>query len=163
MLKKCVLALSLLVMSCSHRPEILYCPHVVITPEYSHVTSFYGDQPHFRAELIGYEGYCRYNPKNDQTVAKISPIFEIARLSDAGGKKVNISYYANTSYNPNKLMGKQPHSFSTKIDSVGQKIMVTADEINVTIPNNEPGYQINLEMALSRNQFMYNKQQGLAF
>lgn len=158
MSKKIILASMLLIASCSHRPEILYCPNVVITPTYSHVTSFYGNQPHFRAELVGYEGYCRYNPKNNQTTAKVSPIFEIARFSDVGGKKVSISYYANTSYNANPMMGKQPHSFSTRIENVGEKILVTGDEISVVIPNGEPGYQINLEIALSRNQFMYNQQ-----
>lgn len=163
MLKKIVSVSVILLASCSHRPDILYCPNVVITPEYSHVTAFYGNQPQFRAELIGYEGYCRYNPKNGQTTAKVSPIFEIARLTDAGGKKVNISYYANTSYNPAPLMGRQPHSFSARIENVGEKTMVTGDEISVTIPNGEPGYQINLEMALSKNQYLYNQQQGLAF
>lgn len=163
MFKKCIIAMSFLMAACSHRPEVLYCPNVVITPEYSHVTSFYGDQAHFRAELVGYEGYCRHNPKTNQTVAMISPIFEVARLSDAGGKKVNLRYYANTSYNPEPLMGRQPHSYSPLIDVKNKKIIVTGDEISVPIPNEQPGYQINLEMALSRSQFMYNQQQGLAF
>jgi hypothetical protein len=49
------------------------------------------------------------------------------------------------------------------IDVKNKKIIVTGDEISVPIPNEQPGYQINLEMALSRSQFMYNQQQGLAF
>lgn len=163
MFKKYILATFLLIASCSNRPEILYCPNVVITPEYSHVTRFYGDQPHYRAEIVGFEGYCRYNPKTNLTVAMVSPIFEIARLSDAGGKKVSINYYANTSYNPEQLMGRQPHSFSIIVDNKNEKIVVTGDEISVPIPNEQPGYQINLEIALSRSQFMYNQQQGLAF
>ena len=102
MLKRLILVTFLLVASCSQKQGVLYCPNVIITPEYSHVTNFFGNQPHYRAELVGYEGYCRYNPKTNQTIAMISPIFEIARLSNVGGRKINISYYANTSYNQNK-------------------------------------------------------------
>jgi len=33
----------------------------------------------------------------------------------------------------------------------------------VQIPNDEPGYQINLELALTPQEEMYNQMQGLDF
>ena len=164
MLKKSLLSALLLVAACSQQdPGYRYCPNVTINPEFSHITRFFGEEPQFRAEIVGYEGYCRYNAKIEQTNAVIAPVFEIARLSDIGGKNVEITYYANTSSNPDKLMGRQPHSFHTTVETKGEKILVTGDEITVRIPNNQPGYNIVLEMALSRQQHLYNKKQGLAF
>ena len=60
-------------------------------------------------------------------------------------------------------MGRQPHSFRTEIEKRGEKVLVTGDEIEVRIPNDEPGYQINLEMALTKKQYIYNQKQGLNF
>nr|QIM10576.1 hypothetical protein PlAlph_4680 [uncultured Alphaproteobacteria bacterium] len=165
MLKKLLTgALLLLTAACSTpKQTIRYCPNVVITPAYSRVTRFFGEDVQYKAEIVGFEGYCRYNEKTEQTVAVIAPIFEISRHSDIAGKTVEIPYYANTGYNAEKLLGRQPHSFRTEIAKRGEKVMVTGDEIEVRIPNDQPGYQINLEMALSRKQYQYNQKQGLKF
>ena len=165
MLKKTLIAAVLmLTAACAGNDKIIrYCPNVVITPAYSHVTRFYGQDIQYKVEIVGFEGYCRYNAKTEQTVAVIAPIFEVVRYSEIAGKNVEISYYANTSYNINKLMGRQPHSFRTEIEKRGEKVLITGDEIEVRIPNDEPGYQINLEMALTKKQYIYNQKQGLNF
>jgi len=164
MQKKYLFPLLFLLASCAPRdPGYRYCPNVSINPEAGHMTRFFGDQAQFKAEIVGYEGYCRYDEKTDQTNAIIAPVFEITRLSDVGGKNVEISYYADTSYNSDKLMGLQPHSFHTKVDNKGEKVLITADEIKVRIPNEQPAYHIDLGMYLSRQQYQYNKKQGLSF
>lgn len=165
MLKKILMAAAvLLTAACaSQQRTIRYCPNVVITPAYSRVTRFFDQDVQYKAEIVGFEGYCRYNDKTEQTVAVIAPIFEISRHSDIAGKTVEIQYYANTGYNADKLLGRQPHSFRTEIAPRGEKVMVTGDEIEVRIPNDQPGYQINLEMALTKKQYQYNRKQGLNF
>ncbi|MBQ8785781.1 MAG: hypothetical protein IJZ59_07065 [Alphaproteobacteria bacterium] len=164
MLKKLLVAGVLLVSACAQdKPFVRYCPNVVINPSYSRVTRFYDKDIQYKAEIIGYEGYCRYDEKTEQTNAVIAPIFEISRHSDVAGKNVVINYYANTSDNPNKMMGRQPHSFKTAIDKKFERVMVTGDEIEVRIPNDTPGYQINLEMALTKAQYQYNQKQGLNY
>jgi len=165
MLKKTLMAAAvLLTAACaSDKRTIRYCPNVVITPAYSHVTRFFDEDVQYKAEIVGFEGYCRYNEKTDQTVAVIAPIFEVSRHSDIAGKTVEIQYYANTGYNAEKLLGRQPHSFRAEVPNRGEKLMITGDEIEVRIPNDQPGYQINLEMALTRKQYQYNRMQGLNF
>jgi hypothetical protein len=164
MLKKLLIAGVLLVSACAQdKPFIRYCPNVVITPSYSRVTNFYDKEIQYKAEIIGYEGYCRYDEKTKQTKAVIAPIFEVSRHSDVAGKNVVINYYANTSDNQNKMMGRQPHSFKTTVEKKFERVMVTGDEIEVRIPNDTPSYQINLEIALTKSQYQYNQKQGLNY
>ena len=165
MLKKCLLLTLFVLAACAPKKDAgyRYCPNVAITPEYSRMTRFFDKEVQFKAEIVGYEGYCRVNPKNNQTYAVIAPIFEIARFSDMGGKTVEIPYYADTSYNDDKMMGRQPHSFRATVDKKGEKVLVTGKEIQVLIPNDQPGYRIYLEMALSNQQYLYNQKQGLKY
>ena len=143
--------------------EIRYCPNVQVTPEFSNVTKMYADKVLYTVEIVGYEGYCRYNEKTGSTNAYVAPIFQIVRYSDIGGKKVEFSYYANTDYNYNRLMGRQPHSFKAEVPVINKKTVLTGKEVMVQIPNDEPGYQINLELALTKQQHQYNQIQGLNF
>ena len=165
MLKKCLLFTLFLLTACAAENDVgyRYCPNVSIVPEYSRATEFFGNGAHFKAEIAGYEGYCRYNQKNNQTYASITPIFEITRLSDTGGKSVEIAYYADTSDNDDKLMGRQHHSFRTTVDKKGEKVLVNGKEMMVLIPNDQPGYRINLGIDLTKKQYMYNRKQGLQY
>lgn len=150
--------------SCSFgNHEIRYCPNVKISPEYSHATKLYGNTVNYTVEIVGYEGYCRYDEKKGATTAVVAPVFEIARYSDVAGKNVEFSYYVNTEYNYNKMMGKQPHSYKTSVPEKNKKLLFTGKEVVVQIPNDEPGYQINLELALTPQEEMYNQMQGLDF
>ncbi len=164
-MQKIFALLSLLMLaSCSFGgSEIRFCPNVQISPEYSHVTKLYGDTVQYTVEIVGYEGYCRYDEKKNATTAVIAPIFEIVRYSDIAGKNVDFPYYVNTEYNATGLKGKQPHSYRTTVPEKGKKLLFTAKEVVVQIPNDDAGYQINLEMALSPQEEMYNRLQGLDF
>lgn len=164
MLKIFALFPLLLLTACSFgRSEVRYCPNVKISPEYSHATKLYGDTVRYTVEIVGYEGYCRYNEKKNSTTAVIAPVFEIARYSDVAGKNVEFSYYVNTEYNDNRMMGKQPHSYKTVVPEKNKKLLFTGKEVVVQIPNDDPGYQIYLELALTPQEAMYNQMQGLDF
>ncbi|MBR1649326.1 MAG: hypothetical protein IJ689_07010 [Alphaproteobacteria bacterium] len=163
MLKKIVFASVLMIASCAHEdPGYRYCPNVEILPQFSKLTRLYGDDVQYKVELAGYEGYCRYNPKTDQTVATIAPVFEIIRPSNLGSANVEIPYFADTSDNDVPLMKRQPHTYSTRVEEIGKKVLVTGKEIDVRIPNDTPGYKIDLGLSLSRRQFEYNRRQGLS-
>lgn len=164
MLKKMIVVPLFLLAACSSgNRELRYCPNVQVTPDYNHVTKMYGNEVWYTVEIVGYEGYCRYDEKKGSTNAHISPVFEIVRYYDRGGKNIEFAYYVNTEYNQNKLMGRQPHSFKASLAVPNKKYVLTGKEITVQIPNGEPGYQINLELALTKRQYQYNQIQGLQF
>lgn len=158
------LLLILVLSACSFgRHDVRYCPNVRISPEYNHATRLHAGEVRYTVEIVGYEGYCRYNEKKNSTTAVIAPIFEIVRYSDVAGNNVEFSYYVNTEYNYNQMMGKQPHRYKTTVAEKNKKLLFTGDEVVVQIPNDEPGYQIFLELALSPQEEMYNQMQGLDF
>lgn len=163
MFKKVMLAvLCLFAASCaSDEPVVRYCPNVRIVPEFSHLTEMSGRVPEYKIELIGYEGYCRTDIRN-QTKAVISPIFEITRMTKISDDDINFAFYSDTSDNDKtKSLGKQSYPASVKIAKVGEKVIYQGDYIEVRIPNDMPGFKIKLGLALNDNQYRYNKMHGL--
>ena len=74
MSKKMLLAAAVLALaSCAaekEAPFFRYCPNVQLVPEFSRMTQMAGKQEEAKIELIGYEGYCRTDLRN-QTKAVV--------------------------------------------------------------------------------------------
>lgn len=166
MLKKIFCALLLLCGgACSANREtafVRYCPNVYMNPVADHITEMGGKVAMYKAKLIGYEGYCRNNAKTGETYAMIAPIFEVVRYSDVIGSKVFFYYYTDTSANRDKGMGRAVREFSADVPQVRQKTTVKGAFAAVRIPNNMPGYRIELGISLSPVQQNYNLKNGLS-
>ena len=163
MSKKILIAAVMLALtSCATKQEtfVHYCPNVQIVPEFSRLTNMAGKQEESKIELIGYEGYCRTDARN-QTKAVIAPIFEISRLTEASDIRVRFSYYTDTGSNKIVMLGKEKHSVEVNIPNVGEKVMYQGDYIEIRIPNDQPGYPIKMGLMLSNAQYRYNRTHGL--
>ena len=163
MSKKLFLAAIVLALSsCATKQEafVNYCPNVQITPEFSRMTIMAGKQPEAKVELIGYEGYCRTDARN-QAKAVVAPIFEGSRLTENSDKKVRFSYYSDTGSNKVALLGKEKYSVVVDAPKVGEKIMYQGDYIELRIPEDQPGYPIKLGLMLSNAQYRYNRTHGM--
>ena len=108
MSKKMLLAAAVLALaSCAaekEAPFFRYCPNVQLVPEFSRMTQMAGKQEEAKIELIGYEGYCRTDLRN-QTKAVVAPIFEVSRRTEASNEYVRFSYYTDTGDNKVALIG----------------------------------------------------------
>ena len=111
-------------------------------------------------ELIGYEGYCRTDLRN-QTKAVVAPIFEVSRRTEASNEYVRFSYYTDTGDNKVALIGRENHPVSVKVPNVGEKVMYQGDYVEMRIPDNEPGFVIKMGLVLSNAQYRYNRTHGL--
>lgn len=163
MSKKFFLAAIVLVLSsCATKQEtfVNYCPNVQIVPEFSRMTIMAGKQPEAKVELIGYEGYCRTDIRN-QAKAVIAPIFEVSRLTENSDKKVRFSYYTDTPTTKVATLGKERYSVAVDVPNVGEKLMYQGEYIELQIPENRPGYPIKLGLMLSNAQYRYNRTHGM--
>ena len=83
MSKKMLLAAAVLALaSCAaekEAPFFRYCPNVQLVPEFSRMTQMAGKQEEAKIELIGYEGYCRTDLRN-QTKAVVPPYGGFKRI-----------------------------------------------------------------------------------
>lgn len=159
-----LLAAALMVLaSCAaekERPFFRYCPNVRLVPEFSRMTQMAGKQQEAKIELVGYEGYCRTDIRN-QTKAVVAPIFEVSRRTAASNEQVRFSYYTDTGDNKASLIGRQSHQVSVKVPAVNEKIMYQGDYTEIRIPDNAPGFAINMGLVLSDAQYRYNRTHGL--
>lgn len=156
-------AIALMLSSCAaDRQEafVHYCPNVQIVPEFSRMTIMAGKQPEAKVELIGYEGYCRTDIRN-QAKAVVAPIFEVSRLTENSDKRVRFSYYTDTGSNKVVMLGKERYSVIVDAPKVGEKIMYQGDYIELRIPEDQPGYPIKLGLMLSNAQYRYNRTHGM--
>ena len=164
MSKKLFLAAIVLALSsCATNKQeafVNYCPNVQIVPEFSRMTIMAGKQPEAKVELIGYEGYCRIDVRN-QAKAMVSPIFEISRLTEASDEVVRFSYYTDTGSNKLVTLGKQKHSITVTAPKVGEKFMHQGGYVELKIPEDQPGYPIKLGLMLSNAQYRYNRTHGM--
>lgn len=166
MYKKVLCLLSLLMLASCYSSQrgdsefVYYCPNVSIVPFHNRVTKMSDNGVIYKAELIGYEGYCR-SFRGNQTNAVIEPIFEITRLSPTYNGEVSIRYYADTTENEVPLMGKQFHTLTAEIPNLGEKTLYKGKEIMVKIPNEKPGYKIKLGIALTKAEYTENLKLGL--
>lgn len=163
MSKKIFLVAALLVLaSCAaeKKPFVHYYPNVQMVAEFTRLTQTAGRVPESKVELIGYEGYCRLDARN-QTRAVIAPIFEVSRLTAASDETVRFSYYTDTGDNKAVLIGKQAYPVSVKVPEVGEKVMYQGDYIEVRIPDGQPGFPIKMGLVLSDYQYRYNRTHGL--
>ncbi len=155
-------AFVLLLSSCAGKQEVFvhYCPNVQIVPEFSRMTIMAGKEPEAKVELIGYEGYCRTDVRN-QAKAVVAPIFEVSRLNETSDKKVRFSYYTDTGSNKIVMLGKEKHSVVVDAPKIGEKIMYQGDYVELRIPEDQPGYPIKLGLMLSNAQYRYNRIHGM--
>ncbi len=164
MSKKMLLAAAVLVLaSCAAQnegPLVRYCPNVQLVPENGRMTQMSGKQEESKIELIGYEGYCRTDLRN-QTKAMVAPIFEVSRRTETSNEYVRFSYYTDTGDNKVALLGKETHSVSVKVPNVGEKVMYQGDYVEIRIPDDEPGFVIKMGLVLSNAQYRYNRTHGL--
>jgi len=140
---------------------VRYCPNVYLNPVYARMTEMAGKEIQFKAELIGYEGYCRTNSKTGETYAVISPIFEISREAEMVSPEVVFNYYTDTSGNQDKGLGRERHEIVVHVSEAGKKIIYQGEYIEVRIPHNMPGYRIDMGLLLSPSQMDYNRKHGL--
>ena len=124
------------------------------------MTQMAGKQEEAKMELIGYEGYCRTDLRN-QTKAVVAPIFEVSRRTEASNEYVRFSYYTDTGDNKVALIGRENHPVSVKVPNVGEKVMYQGDYVEMRIPDNEPGFVIKMGLVLSNAQYRYNRTHGL--
>lgn len=164
MSKKMLLAAAVLALaSCAaekEAPFFRYCPNVQLVPEFSRMTQMAGKQEEAKIELIGYEGYCRTDLRN-QTKAVVAPIFEVSRRTEVSNEYVRFSYYTDTGDNKVALIGRENHPVSVKVPNVGEKVMYQGDYVEMRIPDNEPGFVIKMGLVLSNAQYRYNRTHGL--
>lgn len=152
------------ISSCSHDAEFVhYCPNVAIIPIANRVTRIDNDQTKFRAEIIGYEGFCRYDEKKRGTYATIYPIFEIIRYVDTYDNKLEFAYFSDTGDNQTQSLGKQPHYETAYIKEKGEKVIHKGKAIEVRIPNDNPGYKVKLGISLNDSEYKHNLKQGLKY
>ena len=118
-----------------------------------------GKQQEAKIELIGYEGYCHEN-KRGELEALIAPIFEIQRQNINSDNLIEFGYYTDTGTQQDTI-GKEAHFINVEVKEVKKKIMHQGDYISVKIPNDRPGYPIKLGLVLSRDQYRYNRLNGL--
>lgn len=166
MMKKIICTLALLLAAgCNSGREVAfvrYCPHVYLNPAYSHVVVTAGKEIQYKAEVIGYEGYCRTNAKTKETYAVIAPIFEVSRVAAQSSPEVVFRYYTDTSGNPEKGIGREVREVSVNVPNVNEKIVYQGEYVEIRIPHNMPGFKIDLGMALSAAQLDYNRKHGLS-
>ncbi len=160
-----LLAAMMALASCSTGDEafVRYCPNVQIVPEFSRLTLMAGKEPEARVELVGYEGYCRTDPRGE-TQAVVAPIFEVSRLTKKSDKAVRFRYYTdNGGLKEKNMIGKEAHSASVEIADAdtGKKIMHQGDYVEVRIPAGRPGYPIKMGLVLSNAEYRYNRLHGL--
>ena len=167
MCKKVLSLLALLILaSCAGRSGrdsefAYYCPNVSIVPFYNRVTKMSDNGVIYKAELVGYEGYCGAFGRGGHTNAVIQPIFEITRLSPTYNGEISIRYYTDTSDNEVASIGKQFYTMKTEISKMGETILHKGEEVYVRIPDDMPGYKIKLGIALTRAEHDENLKKGL--
>lgn len=156
-----VMAALVLCASCAHKAEVVnYCPNVSISPLHNKVINNRNSSLVYKVEVVGYEGYCKYNPKTNTTKAYIEPIFEVTNSAEYGFNVIGISYFVDTTENPGAAMGKQLHSTDIKVPTDGKKVLRNGDKIELRIPNDMPEYKVVLGMGGNEGEQKAGQRQG---
>jgi|GEM_PF-646243 len=166
-MKKILFLLSIALLSaCSSTHETDFsCPNVSMAPFFNRVERFSENSREFKAEIVGFEGYCRYDERSRKATAYIAPIFEITRYRPGYGSyqyvnEVRLRFFTDTSENKDGL-GHATHAAALLVKEINKKTMVTGPSVEVGISYNNPDHKIKLGIVLSNAEYRENLKLGL--
>lgn len=116
-----------------------------------------------RAEMTSYHGYCHYDAEANQMRVTLQVGIDAERRPALVGRNTNIGYYiAIPAFYPDPK-AKQVLPVALEFDSDSNRLHVTDDEVEISIPMTDmkdlPKYEIFVGLQLTPDELAFNRQQ----
>ncbi len=111
----------------------------------------------FQVTLVGYNGHCHLDIRNNRSQAVVEPIFIIRRLSATDETNVPFAFYTSTEYGPDSHRRYQVYYEVATIPEFEKEIRYIGKKAQVRLPQDLLfSYGINLGLVIKPREQIYN-------